>query len=33
MTTYNLKKMSLHENNKVFIYISAVSIDRQAYQY
>ncbi len=33
ITTYNLKKMNLHENSKIFIYISAVSIDRQAYQY
>ena len=33
MTTYNLKKMHLHENSKIFIYISTVSIDRQAYQY
>ena len=33
MTTYNLKKMHLHKNSKIFIYISAVSIDRQAYQY
>ena len=33
MTTYNLKKMNLHKNSKIFIYISAVSIDRQAYQY
>ena len=33
MTTYNLKKMNLHDNSKIFIYVSAVSIDRQAYQY
>ena len=33
MTTFNLKKLKLYKNNKIFIYISAVSIDRQAYQY
>ena len=33
MTTFNLKKMKLYKNDKIFIYISAVSIDRQAYQY
>ncbi len=32
MTTYNLKKMKLSINDSVFIYISSVSIDRQAYQ-
>ena len=32
ITTYNLKKMKLSTNDKVFIYISSVSIDRQAYQ-
>ena len=32
ITTYNLKKMKLSKNDKVFIYISSVSIDRQAYQ-
>ena len=33
MTTFNLKKMKLNKNDKIFIYISSVSIDRQAYQY
>ena len=33
ITTYNLNKMKITENKKVFIYISSVSIDRQAYQY
>ena len=33
ITTYNLNKMKIAENKKVFIYISSVSIDRQAYQY
>ena len=33
ITTYNLKKMNLHDNSKIFIYVSSVSIDRQAYQY
>ena len=33
ITTYNLNKMEIAENKKVFIYISSVSIDRQAYQY
>jgi molybdate transport system ATP-binding protein len=33
MTTFNLKKLKLLKNEKIFIYISAVSIDRQAYQY
>jgi molybdate transport system ATP-binding protein len=32
ITTYNLKKMKLSKNDTVFIYISSVSIDRQAYQ-
>ena len=32
MTTYNLKKMKLSRNDTIFIYISSVSIDRQAYQ-
>ena len=32
ITTYNLKNMKLSINNTVFIYISSVSIDRQAYQ-
>ena len=32
ITTYNLKKMKLSRNDTVFIYISSVSIDRQAYQ-
>ena len=32
ITTYNIKKMKLSENDMVFIYISSVSIDRQAYQ-
>jgi len=32
ITTYNLKKMKLLINDSVFIYISSVSIDRQAYQ-
>ena len=32
ITTYNLKNMKLSRNNTVFIYISSVSIDRQAYQ-
>ena len=32
ITTYNLKKMNLSRNDTVFIYISSVSIDRQAYQ-
>ena len=32
ITTYNLKKMKLSINDSVFIYISSVSIDRQAYQ-
>jgi ABC-type molybdate transport system ATPase subunit len=33
ITTYNLKKMKLSINKKVYIYIRSVSIDRQAYQY
>jgi molybdate transport system ATP-binding protein len=33
ITTYNLIKMKIAENKKVFVYISSVSIDRQAYQY
>ena len=33
MTTLNLQKMKLHKNDKIFVYISSVSIDRQAYQY
>ena len=33
ITSYNLNKMKIAENEKVFIYISSVSIDRQAYQY
>ena len=33
ITTYNLNKMKLAENKNVYIYISSVSIDRQAYQY
>ena len=33
ITTFNLKKMKLKQNDKIFIYISSVSIDRQAYQY
>ena len=32
ITTYNLKNMKLSINDSVFIYISSVSIDRQAYQ-
>ncbi len=32
ITTYNLKKLKLSRNDTVFIYISSVSIDRQAYQ-
>ena len=32
ITTYNLKKMKLSINDSVFIYLSSVSIDRQAYQ-
>ena len=32
ITTYNLKKIKLSRNDTVFIYISSVSIDRQAYQ-
>ena len=32
ITTYNLKKMKLLINDSVFIYISSVSVDRQAYQ-
>lgn len=31
ITTYNLQKMKLRMNSKVFAYISSVSIDRQAY--
>ena len=33
ITTYNLNKMKLAKNKNVYIYISSVSIDRQAYQY
>ena len=33
ITTYNLNKMKLHDNKKVYIYIRSVSIDRQAYQH
>ena len=33
ITTYNLKKMNFDHNNKVYIYIRSVSIDRQAYQH
>jgi molybdate transport system ATP-binding protein len=32
MTTFNLKKLKLKENDEIFIYISSVSFDRQAYQ-
>ena len=32
VTTYNYEKMNLNKNSGVFIYISSVSIDRQAYQ-
>ena len=32
VTTYNYQKMNLNKNSKVFVYISSVSIDRQAYQ-
>ena len=32
VTTYNYEKMNLNKNSRVFIYISSVSIDRQAYQ-
>ncbi len=32
ITTYNLKNMKLSLNDSVFIYVSSVSIDRQAYQ-
>ena len=33
MTTYNVQKLNLKKSNKIFIYVSSVSIDRQAYQY
>ena len=32
ITNYSFKNMKLSINDKVFIYISSVSIDRQAYQ-
>ena len=32
ITTYSFKNMKLSINDKVFIYVSSVSIDRQAYQ-
>ena len=32
VTTYNYEKMNLNKNSRVFVYISSVSIDRQAYQ-
>ena len=32
VTTYNFEKMSLNKYSRVFVYISSVSIDRQAYQ-
>ena len=33
ITTYNLEKMNLSDNKKIYIYIRSVSIDRQAYKY
>ena len=33
ITTYNLEKMNLKNNKKVYLYIRSVSIDRQAYQH
>jgi ABC-type molybdate transport system ATPase subunit len=33
ITTYNLEKMNLSDNKKIYIYIRSVSIDRQAYQH
>ena len=33
ITTYNLEKMKLSNNKKIYIYIRSVSIDRQAYKY
>ena len=32
VTTYNYEKINLNKNSRVFVYISSVSIDRQAYQ-
>jgi molybdate transport system ATP-binding protein len=32
VTTYNYQKLNLNVNSRVFVYISSVSIDRQAYQ-
>ena len=32
ITTYSFKNMKLSINDTVFIYVSSVSIDRQAYQ-
>ena len=32
VTTYTYQKMNLNKNSRVFVYISSVSIDRQAYQ-
>ena len=33
ITTFNLQNKKLSINDNVFIYISSVSIDRQAYQF